>query len=125
MIRRPPRSTLFPYTTLFRSSDRNKSPSRHPRHDGGKKRVRENHRDEHDGEHPPEIFELLRADVIAYRPDHVIAGQDNKKETESEPERADFVRFYINDFGKEFFHVVAAALRARVRASHSDAATSF
>src|SRR5256885_11667346 len=23
MIRRPPRSTLFPYTTLFRSSDRN------------------------------------------------------------------------------------------------------
>src|SRR3989442_10491809 len=24
MIRRPPRSTLFPYTTLFRSSDRTK-----------------------------------------------------------------------------------------------------
>src|SRR3712207_7355061 len=24
MIRRPPRSTLFPYTTLFRSSDRKK-----------------------------------------------------------------------------------------------------
>src|SRR5688572_32104424 len=31
MIRRPPRSTLFPYTTLFRSSpraDRNKAPRR-------------------------------------------------------------------------------------------------
>src|SRR5215471_19911066 len=28
MIRRPPRSTLFPYTTLFRSRTR---PSRHPR----------------------------------------------------------------------------------------------
>src|SRR2546423_6316089 len=27
MIRRPPRSTLFPYTTLFRSSRRMKSPS--------------------------------------------------------------------------------------------------
>src|SRR2546430_6582858 len=27
MIRRPPRSTLFPYTTLFRSADRR----RHPR----------------------------------------------------------------------------------------------
>src|SRR3712207_9208664 len=27
MIRRPPRSTLFPYTTLFRSE-------RHPEHDG-------------------------------------------------------------------------------------------
>src|SRR3712207_7154308 len=27
MIRRPPRSTLFPYTTLFRSSDRRVVPS--------------------------------------------------------------------------------------------------
>src|SRR5258706_15907726 len=27
MIRRPPRSTLFPYTTLFRSFDRPKEPS--------------------------------------------------------------------------------------------------
>src|SRR5256885_6830232 len=27
MIRRPPRSTLFPYTTLFRSSATNKKPS--------------------------------------------------------------------------------------------------
>src|SRR2546422_2952791 len=26
MIRRPPRSTLFPYTTLFRSGDRNACP---------------------------------------------------------------------------------------------------
>src|SRR5256886_17712413 len=26
MIRRPPRSTLFPYTTLFRSLDRRKTP---------------------------------------------------------------------------------------------------
>src|SRR2546428_8503100 len=28
MIRRPPRSTLFPYTTLFRSTDTSKGPSR-------------------------------------------------------------------------------------------------
>src|SRR3712207_8536761 len=28
MIRRPPRSTLFPYTTLFRSSDRKLQPRR-------------------------------------------------------------------------------------------------
>src|SRR3712207_7445616 len=27
MIRRPPRSTLFPYTTLFRSEDRAEAPS--------------------------------------------------------------------------------------------------
>src|SRR5258708_27295864 len=32
MIRRPPRSTLFPYTTLFRSSHREILPNgRHPR----------------------------------------------------------------------------------------------
>src|SRR5436190_7902250 len=30
MIRRPPRSTLFPYTTLFRSSQRSGPPSRAP-----------------------------------------------------------------------------------------------
>src|SRR5258708_25257746 len=28
MIRRPPRSTLFPYTTLFRSSSRGRPPER-------------------------------------------------------------------------------------------------
>src|SRR5688572_31204906 len=30
MIRRPPRSTLFPYTTLFRSLSCNRSGGRHP-----------------------------------------------------------------------------------------------
>src|SRR2546426_7714197 len=36
MIRRPPRSTLFPYTTLFRSNDRGwlLMPSRQPPADG-------------------------------------------------------------------------------------------
>src|SRR5438270_2108700 len=29
MIRRPPRSTLFPYTTLFRSPNPSRRPSRH------------------------------------------------------------------------------------------------
>src|SRR2546428_9621931 len=34
MIRRPPRSTLFPYTTLFRSYDLHERPARddHPAH---------------------------------------------------------------------------------------------
>src|SRR2546425_11567562 len=31
MIRRPPRSTLFPYTTLFRSLNTSASPVMHPR----------------------------------------------------------------------------------------------
>src|SRR2546430_13497970 len=30
MIRRPPRSTLFPYTTLFRSRQRARRPARRP-----------------------------------------------------------------------------------------------
>src|SRR3712207_7608243 len=35
MIRRPPRSTLFPYTTLFRSAERGRPPrgEREPRRD--------------------------------------------------------------------------------------------
>src|SRR3712207_7046831 len=32
MIRRPPRSTLFPYTTLFRSEDRRAVPRLHEPH---------------------------------------------------------------------------------------------
>src|SRR2546422_6200761 len=36
MIRRPPRSTLFPYTTLFRSL----APGLHPRHQADMKRER-------------------------------------------------------------------------------------
>src|SRR5260370_3393710 len=35
MIRRPPRSTLFPYTTLFRSLPCRHGPSRRHRHDRG------------------------------------------------------------------------------------------
>src|SRR3712207_7020141 len=43
MIRRPPRSTLFPYTTLFRSSDRTRaatglSQQRRPDRDDGRER---------------------------------------------------------------------------------------
>src|SRR5256885_10702805 len=40
MIRRPPRSTLFPYTTLFRSRERSRSclvPARRPMHGEGER----------------------------------------------------------------------------------------
>src|SRR5215203_6624504 len=37
MIRRPPRSTLFPYTTLFRSRPRRRRPSSRP--PGGRSRA--------------------------------------------------------------------------------------
>src|SRR5207249_9080847 len=46
MIRRPPRSTLFPYTTLFRSQERNReggagADRRADQHVGGKMRSEE------------------------------------------------------------------------------------
>src|SRR2546428_5214478 len=42
MIRRPPRSTLFPYTTLFRSTGEQGEPAREPRR--GDERARPAHR---------------------------------------------------------------------------------
>src|SRR5690348_17817299 len=39
MIRRPPRSTLFPYTTLFRSPVGSAEYQRRPRHAGDHERV--------------------------------------------------------------------------------------
>src|SRR3712207_7509128 len=40
MIRRPPRSTLFPYTTLFRSGRTGDPVRRSPRNPASRKRVR-------------------------------------------------------------------------------------
>src|SRR2546427_6649422 len=40
MIRRPPRSTLFPYTTLFRSAGQVQPPSGHRGRAGGGRRLR-------------------------------------------------------------------------------------
>src|SRR2546430_10121140 len=39
MIRRPPRSTLFPYTTLFRSPCPRRSPARAERRPDGQRRL--------------------------------------------------------------------------------------
>src|SRR2546430_10134726 len=40
MIRRPPRSTLFPYTTLFRSGGERRTPARTPRRSRSRPRSR-------------------------------------------------------------------------------------
>src|SRR5215813_3846581 len=47
MIRRPPRSTLFPYTTLFRSPDRR---HRHRHRDGARRPRRDGRSEEHTSE---------------------------------------------------------------------------
>src|SRR6266480_855629 len=54
MIRRPPRSTLFPYTTLFRSRDR-PEPARDPPVEGGEVRdPRGPRRTDETGREPPD-----------------------------------------------------------------------
>src|SRR5207247_3839786 len=84
--------------------DRNEFPTRHTRNDHGEERVRDNHCDEDDGEHPPKVFELRRAEVIANRPSHVIAGENNEEQNETQPKRPHFVRFYVNDLVENAFH---------------------
>src|SRR3712207_6849402 len=54
MIRRPPRSTLFPYTTLFRSELPGDAPDLHH---GRSAREGEHHR--HLQEHPEEIADVV------------------------------------------------------------------
>src|SRR5260221_3477141 len=45
MIRRPPRSTLFPYTTLFRSCPPDRQPFQHPARSSGARREKDERRD--------------------------------------------------------------------------------
>src|SRR3712207_8410313 len=58
MIRRPPRSTLFPYTTLFRSARREAGGGAHPVEVFDEGRVQR--RDRIDGRHGA-VFEQLHA----------------------------------------------------------------
>src|SRR2546429_7146183 len=56
MIRRPPRSTLFPYTTLFRSSVGRRATERWPLREGALSLVASNRRSE---EHTSELQSRL------------------------------------------------------------------
>src|SRR5690349_22510509 len=67
MIRRPPRSTLFPYTTLFRSQDaqerfRNSSEARRPARSGGPLRGQEEHSGYADRGHIKTIYQQNRSE---------------------------------------------------------------
>src|SRR2546422_6689077 len=66
MIRRPPRSTLFPYTTLFRSQDRER------RGRGGASRER--CRGEYGERRHPHLHLGLRPGRDGKRVDHGVAG---------------------------------------------------
>src|SRR5258708_21695729 len=76
MIRRPPRSTLFPYTTLFRSPQRRRASAQGvPAHQGA-----DSHREEAPQRHPDESpllgeLVLLRSEEHTSElqsPDHLV-----------------------------------------------------
>src|SRR2546426_2604895 len=85
MIRRPPRSTLFPYTTLFRSQfqadDLRELPSLHLSASGQRERVEEAHQVGHfvvgDGV-AAEVLELVARHDGALRGHDAGADQDRK-----------------------------------------------
>src|SRR3712207_8074048 len=62
MIRRPPRSTLFPYTTLFRSHDAHRAQQRHP----------DEQREDRPEHRPVDLAGLERGqhDVVGRPPEH-------------------------------------------------------
>src|SRR5215469_18247133 len=65
--------------------DGNKSSARHARDNCGEERISHEHRQQYNREHPPQVFGIIGADIVADRPNHVIAGENNEKENEAEP----------------------------------------
>src|SRR2546425_8630693 len=84
MIRRPPRSTLFPYTTLFRSHGRDTRPAVPPGHHPDRSERRHSagnvRRDTRSEEHTSELQSLaylvcrLLLEKKKKRVEHIIAG---------------------------------------------------
>src|SRR5207244_9351850 len=95
MIRRPPRSTLFPYTTLFRSASRNRAsdPCRRPSSRSRRRRARDDGRSE---EHTSEL----------QSPDHLVCRLLLEKKNHQVTTRMDhryikrFKRKILNDNAK-------------------------
>ena len=82
--------------------DGEKSPSRHPRDDGGEESVGDQHRDQRAGEHPREVFNpARRCDVIADRPDDVVAAENDEVEQAGKEERAYLVGADIDRLAQE------------------------
>src|SRR2546426_7660927 len=78
MIRRPPRSTLFPYTTLFRSLEAIRRGGVRPalHYHGTGRSERPDRPLEHRAEQPP--LERVRADVIVRDPGGIEHTADRK-----------------------------------------------
>jgi hypothetical protein len=48
---------------------------------------------------------VVRADVIAHWFDDVVTAENEKIKNEPEPECANLVRLYVNDFREDAFHI--------------------
>src|SRR4029077_5993988 len=93
--------------------ERDEPSARHARHDGSEHGISDQHGHERGRKHPRQCFKLIAArDAVADRAHDVIAGQNKKMEQEPEPQRANLVLLYVNDFGEKFLHAVAAVLWA-------------
>ena len=87
-------------------NDRDELASRHTRYDGREGSVGDKRNEQCASEHPPEILDaVVRADVIAHWFDDIVTAQDHEIKNEPEPQRAQFVGFYVNDFGEDVFHI--------------------
>ena len=87
-------------------NDRDELASRHTCHDGREGSVGDKRNEQCASEHPPEILDaVVRADVIAHWFDDIVTAEDEKIKNEPEPECAQFVGFYVNDFGEDAFHI--------------------
>src|SRR5256885_12907628 len=102
MIRRPPRSTLFPYTTLFRSGAELAAPEERERH---------RHRDQ--DEQPTELHERADGDRKSTRlnSSHLVISYavfclKKKKQTSTQPHRIQPECTYMFSIRHE--HVFAA-----------------
>src|SRR3712207_6857926 len=76
MIRRPPRSTLFPYTTLFRSLDRTGGAGIEWKLDGVRVQI---HRDGHE----VAVYTRTLDDVTARLPEVVSRSEEHTSELQS------------------------------------------
>src|SRR2546425_12287817 len=83
MIRRPPRSTLFPYTTLFRSL----LPEREGHVAGARHRVEQRAALEDDAVAPPDLVERAPVEAGDVRAIHQHTARVGAQETDQGPEK--------------------------------------
>src|SRR5437762_6323328 len=86
-------------------SNREEMESRHTSDDGREGSVGDKRNEQCASEHPPEILDaVVRANVITYWFDDVVTAKDHEIKDEAQPQRANLVRLYVNDFGEDAFH---------------------